>query len=116
MSIKACLNNSPPIPAFTTEFQSISFTVPVDNACDSWYMAVEACMDVEPDPAARLAIPLIAVADVSKSIPAAVKVPIFLVISEKLYIVLSAYSFSSPKTLFTSSSFVPLLAVFVKIV
>ena len=47
-------------------------------------MAVEACAADEPEPAAKLAIPLIAVVDLSRSMPAAVNVPMFLVISAKL--------------------------------
>jgi hypothetical protein len=47
-------------------------------------MAVEACCEFEPDRAARLAIPLIAAVDLGRSTPAAVKVPMFFAISEKL--------------------------------
>ena len=47
-------------------------------------IAAEACKAVDPEPAARLAIPLIDEVAVFKSTPAAVKVPIFLVISAKL--------------------------------
>ena len=47
-------------------------------------MAAEACCDVEPDIAAKFAIPLIADTESSSLTPAAVKVPIFLVISVKL--------------------------------
>ena len=35
VSYKAFLNNSPPIPALTTEFQSIKLTLPDDIACDN---------------------------------------------------------------------------------
>ena len=43
-------------------------------------MAVLACSAVDPETAARLAIPLILEADVFRSTPAAVNVPIFFVI------------------------------------
>ena len=77
-------NISPPIPALTTEFQSCNDTLPAANACDNWYIAVETCCDVEPEMAPKFAIPLIAPVDVVKSTPAAVNVPMFLVISVKL--------------------------------
>ena len=77
-------NNSPPIPALTTEFQSWSATLPVAKAWESWYMAVLACWDVEPETAAKLAIPLIELTDSFNPTPAAVKVPILRVISLKL--------------------------------
>ena len=80
----ASWNTWPPIPALTTEFQSSKFTLPAAIAWDNWYIAALACWDDEPDIAAKLAIPLIAWADVSKSTPAAVKVPILRVISVKL--------------------------------
>ena len=82
--IRASWNTWPPIPALTTEFQSISLTVPDDIAWESWYIAVDACWEDEPDTAAKLAIPLIADTDVSNLTPAAVKVPILRVISVKL--------------------------------
>ena len=81
MSYKAFLNSSPPIPALTTEFQSIKLTLPDDNACDNWYIAVDACIVLEPEAAAKLDIPFIAVAESSRPTPAAVKVPIFRVMS-----------------------------------
>ena len=84
VSFNSSLNISPPIPALTTEFQSCNDTLPEANACDNWYIAVETCCDVEPEIAPKFAIPLIAPTDVSKSIPAAVNVPMFLVISVKL--------------------------------
>ena len=56
-------------------------------------------MELEPDAAAKLAIPLIAIAESSRPTPAAVKVPIFLVISSNEYIVLSAYSLRSDNVL-----------------
>ena len=88
--INASWNNLPPIPPLTTEFQSCKETLPAAKACDNWYITVDAWADDEPDAAAKLAIPFIAAVEVSKSTPAAVNVPIFLVISAKLYIVLSA--------------------------
>ena len=81
VSYKAFLNSSPPIPALTTEFQSIKLTLPDDNACDNWYIAVDACIVLEPEAAAKLDIPFIAVAESSRPTPAAVKVPIFRVMS-----------------------------------
>ena len=72
------------MPAVTTEFQSIRLTRPAAKACDNWYIACDACDDVEPDAAAKLAIPLIAETDSSRPTPAAVNVPIFRVISVKL--------------------------------
>src|SRR5690349_14589769 len=80
----ALWNTVPPIPALTTEFQSSSETRPEEIACDNWYIAVDACCELEPERAARLAIPLIAATAGFKPTPAAVKVPIFLAISEKL--------------------------------
>ena len=71
----------------TTEFQSINLTVPAAMACESWYMAVEAWAAEEPDAAARLEIPLMALTDSFSPTPAAVKVPMLRVISPKLYIV-----------------------------
>ena len=53
-------------------------------------MAVDACMELDPDAAAKFAIPLIAAAAGSNATPAAVKVPMLRVISAKLYMVLSA--------------------------
>ena len=53
----AVWNTSPPIPAFTTEFQSCNATLPFAKACDNWYIAVEACCEFEPDTAAKFAIP-----------------------------------------------------------
>ena len=47
-------------------------------------MATDACCDVEPETAAKFAIPFIALTDVSSLTPAAVKVPILRVISVKL--------------------------------
>ena len=35
VSYKAFLNSSPPIPALTTEFQSIKLTLPDAKACDN---------------------------------------------------------------------------------
>ena len=35
MVINSFLNNSPPIPALTTEFQSCKLTLPAANACDN---------------------------------------------------------------------------------
>ena len=72
------------MPALTTEFQSISEIRPAAMACDSWYMAEDACAADEPDAAARLAIPLIEATAVSRSTPAAVNVPMLWVIWEKL--------------------------------
>ena len=74
---RAFWNSSPPIPALTTEFQSISEIRPAAIACESWYMAEAACEADEPDAAARLAIPLIEATAVSRSTPAAVNVPMF---------------------------------------
>ena len=99
VSYKAFLNSSPPIPALTTEFQSIRLTLPEANAWDNWYIAVDACIELEPDAAAKLEIPLIASAESSRPTPAAVKVPIFRVISSNEYIVLSAYSLRSDNVL-----------------
>ena len=90
VDLSSSWNISPPILALTTEFQSCKDTLPAAKACDNWYIAVDACCDDEPETAAKLAIPLIASVDVSKSTPAAVNVPMFLVISVKLYMVLSA--------------------------
>src|SRR6478736_4551268 len=77
VSNNAFLNASPPIPALTTEFQSISETLPAAIAWDNWYIAVDACSEDEPDIAAMLAIPLIEAVEVFRSTPAAVKVPMF---------------------------------------
>src|SRR5699024_2368721 len=55
-------------------------------------------------------------AEVSNSSPALVNSPILLVISPKLYIVLSAYEFSSFNVLLTSARVVPCLAVLASIV
>ena len=99
VSYKAFLNSSPPIPALTTEFQSIRLTLPEANAWDNWYIAVDACIELEPDAAAKLAIPLIATAESSRPTPAAVKVPMFRVISSNEYIVWSAYSLRSDSVL-----------------
>ena len=44
-------------------------------------MAVDACIVLEPEAAAKLDIPLMAVAESSRPTPAAVNVPIFRVIS-----------------------------------
>src|SRR4029077_9640408 len=87
---RASWNTLPPIPALTTEFQSCNLTLFAAIACDNWYIAVDACAELDPESAARLAIPLIDSVDVFRSTPAAVKVPMFLVISEKLYTVLFA--------------------------
>ena len=54
--------------------------------------------------------------DVFKSTPAAVNVPIFLVISVKLYIVLSAYMLSSSNAALTSANVEPLFDVFANMV
>ena len=40
---RASWNTLPPIPALTTEFQSIRETLPAARAWESWYMAVDAC-------------------------------------------------------------------------
>ena len=47
-------------------------------------MAVDACCDVDPDIAAKLAIPCMDLTDVFSFTPAAVNVPILRVISVKL--------------------------------
>ena len=61
---RAFWNSSPPMPALTTEFQSISETRPAAMACDNWYIACEAWAELEPDMAARLAMPLMESTDV----------------------------------------------------
>ena len=82
--ISAFWKTAPPIPPLTTEFQSCRPTRPAAIACESWYMAVEACCEFEPERAAKLAIPLMADTDLGKSTPAAVKVPMLRAIWEKL--------------------------------
>ena len=81
---RASWNTLPPIPALTTEFQSIRETLPAARAWESWYMAVDACWEVEPEMAARLAMPLMESTEVRRLTPAAVNVPMFRVISVKL--------------------------------
>ena len=49
-----------------------------------YYLAVDACWEVEPEMAARLAIPLMESTEVRRLTPAAVNVPMFRVISVKL--------------------------------
>ena len=113
---RASWNCSPPIPAFTMEFQSISFTLPAEIACDSWYIAVAACWDVDPDAAATFDRPLMADTESFSPTPADVNIPMLCVISEKLYFVRSAYRFSSSRAAFTVWMFSPLLAVLARIV
>ena len=98
---RASWNCSPPMPALTTEFQSISFTLPAEIACDNWYIAVAACWDVDPEAAATLDRPLMAATESFSPTPADVNMPMLWVISAKLYFVRSAYRFSSSRAAFT---------------
>ena len=81
---RAFWKSSPPMPALTTEFQSMRDTRPAAMACDNWYIAEDACAADEPEAAARFAMPLIEATAVSRSTPAAVNVPMLWVICEKL--------------------------------
>ena len=68
--------------AFSIDFQSISLTEPTESAWAILYIALEASTAFAPDTAASFEIPLIASTAVSKSTPAFVNLPMFVVISE----------------------------------
>ena len=70
-------------------------------------------MAFAPEIAASLLIPLIARTASSSLTPALVNLPMLLVISENEYMVLSEYSFSSLRYLFTVSRLSPVLAMIV---
>ena len=80
VSINNCLKRSLPIPLLLNERQSINWKYPLDNACDAWYITPCALALSTPLIAARLASPLTAVTEVSRSTPAAVNLPILSVI------------------------------------
>ena len=108
MSIRFCLNESVPIPAvLAIEFQSTKPIYPADKACEKLYIPEEACSVVAPAKAAALDTPLIAATASGSFTPAFVNLPMLLVISEKEYIVLSAYSFNSSRYLLTTSILSP---------
>src|SRR4051812_36859228 len=77
---RARWNAEPPIPALTTEFQSCRPTLPEAIAWESWYIAVDACSALEPESAARLAMPLIEAGGGVRADPPAAQGPVFFAI------------------------------------
>ena len=78
-------------------------------------MAVCSCIGVEPIAAAKFDIPLMAVTESSNPTPAVVNNPIARVMSPKLYLVKSAYSFSSSKAPVTSPSDLSVFTMIVRV-
>ena len=103
VAINCSLNSIVAILAFSIDFQSINLTEPEDKAWAKLYIAREASLAFAPETAASFEIPLIAMTASSSLTPALVNFPMFCVMSENEYMVLSEYSLSSSRYLLTVS-------------